>query len=117
MSRLAKNPLFDAEQARIENASDDPNFDVEKERKELGIEIDENAPQRGRPRKDGLVRSRGMQQGLPPELTRSTIIVRTELMDKMKDYAYTERITIKEAVDMAFSEFLKDKTDLLPHRR
>lgn len=34
----------------------------------------------------------------------------------MKDYAYTERLTLKEAVDKALTSFLSDKNDLLKHR-
>ena len=35
----------------------------------------------------------------------------------MKDFAYTERISIKEALDVALERFLQDTNDLLPHNR
>ena len=33
----------------------------------------------------------------------------------MKDFAYTERISIKEALDVALERFLQDTNNLLPH--
>ncbi len=47
---------------------------------------------------------------------RATFIIKAELLEKIKDYAYTERISISAAVNMALAQFLKDKTGLL-HRR
>lgn len=108
MSRLGSNPLFQ-----------EPEFDAEKERKELGIELPEK--RQGRPRKDEIIREKGAQQGLTPGWTRSTFIIRTELLDTLKNYAYTERITLKDAIEEALEDFLEDKTDLLdrnqPRRR
>lgn len=48
--------------------------------------------------------------------TRATFIVRKGHLEKLKDYAYTERLTLKEALDKALGAFLDDKNDLLPHR-
>lgn len=95
MSRLGSNPLFDAE----------------KERKELGVEPIEKKT--GRPRKDDLIREKGVKQGLTPGWTRSTFILREDLLDKLKNYAYTERITLKEALEEALEDFLADKKGLI----
>ena len=40
----------------------------------------------------------------------TTIWMDEELLDKLRDYAYTERISIKAAINRALREFLKDKT-------
>ncbi len=49
------------------------------------------------------------QDGLQEGWTRATFIVRKDLLDKLKNYAYTERITYKEALEMVLTEFLADK--------
>lgn len=107
MSRLGNNQLFNSEA-----------FDAEKERAALGIEPQnaESGKRKGRPRKDGLVRDGSVQDGLTEEWTRATFIVRRDLLDKLKDYAYTERVTLKEALENALDNFLKDKDNLLPHK-
>lgn len=46
---------------------------------------------------------------------RATFIIKEELLTKIRDYAYTERIGISEAVNKALEMFLADKKDLL-HR-
>lgn len=92
----------------------DDNFDVQRIRAELGIIVTE--PQIGRRRKD-LVRYNSVQAGLPEDWTRATFIVRVSLLEKLKDFAYTERISIKEALDSALELFLQDADDLLPHNR
>lgn len=43
----------------------------------------------------------------------TTIWLESELMEKIRNYAYTERITIKEAINMAVKEFLRDKTGIM----
>lgn len=45
--------------------------------------------------------------------TRMTFIVRKDLLDKLRDYAYTERLDMKQAINEALECFLADKTDLL----
>ena len=89
----------------------DSNFDLEAERLALGIvPIKTN---RGRKKIPPRVSS--VQAGLPDDWTRATFIVRIAYLDKLKDFAYTERISIKEALDVALERFLSDTTDLLPH--
>lgn len=51
--------------------------------------------------------------GLPDGWERFTMQVRSDYVDKLKDYAYTERIPMREAADRMFAEFLDSKTDLL----
>lgn len=47
------------------------------------------------------------------DYTRMTFIVKKELLEKLRDYAYTERIDLKEAINRSLDSFLKDKKDLL----
>lgn len=105
-SRLGNNPLFSGDTRDT--------FDAEKERESLGITLPEK--KKGRPRKDTLVRSNSAQEGLPEEWQRATFIVRVELLEKLKDYAYTERVSLKDALDDALDQFLEDKENLLPHK-
>ncbi len=62
---------------------------------------------RGRPKKDDIVRGNSVQEGLTEEYTRATFILKVELVEKIKDYAYTERLTMKEAANKLLSEALE----------
>ena len=93
---------------------DSKNFDAQRIREELGI-ID-TEPLLGRRRKY-LVQHNSVQAGLPEDWTRATFIVRVSLLEKLKDFAYTERISIKDALDSALELFLQDVDDLLRHNR
>ena len=86
----------------------DSDFDLEAERQSLGIVPTETT--RGRKKCSPPVNS--VQAGLPDDWTRATFIVRVAYLDKLKDFAYTERISIKEALDVALERFL---SDMLPH--
>ena len=46
------------------------------------------------------------------EWKQCTYIVRKEMDEKHKNFAYTERLSIKEALDMALQAFLADKAVL-----
>ncbi len=61
----------------------------------------------GRPQNNKLVRKIGPQKGLPVELTRQTLIVSLEQMETLKNYAYTERMKLKDVVSQAFNEFIE----------
>mgnify|MGYP002624752768 CR=1 FL=1 len=91
----------------------DSHFDLEAERLALGIVPTETT--RGRKKIPPRVSS--VQAGLPDDWTRATFIVRISYLDKLKDFAYTERISIKEALDVALERFLQDTNNLLPHNR
>lgn len=104
MARMNKNPL------------EAMGFDADKERERLGITKIKNK-RGGRPINENLIHDNGVQAGLPKDWTRATFIVKCDLLDKLKDYAYTERITLKSALNTALEEFLQNKTDLLPHKK
>lgn len=61
------------------------------------------------------IRTNTVQEGLPANLTRATFIVDVDILETLKDYAYTERVPIKEVVDQALREFVSkiDKQSLL----
>lgn len=61
------------------------------------------------------IRTNTVQEGLPANLTRATFIVDVDILETLKDYAYTERIPIKEVVDQALREYVSklDKQSLL----
>lgn len=102
--KLGNNPLLNM----------DPSFDIEAEKKHLKVD----AAKVGRKRNENLVREKGAQQGLTEEWTRATFIIKVETLEILKDYAYTERLKLKEVIEMAFDKFIDgiDKDSLLPHR-
>ena len=53
----------------------------------------------GRPKNDNLVRGNSVQEGLTEDYTRATFILKVETLNKLKDYAYTERLSIKDAIN------------------
>lgn len=69
----------------------------------------------GRQRK--TVAEPGARQGLQPGWTRATMIVRDDLLDVLKDYAYTERRTLKDVVNDALQAYVEgiDRSTLI-HR-
>lgn len=101
-NRLGNNPLLSA------------NFDVDAEREHLGVD----ATKIGRKRKESLIREKGSQQGLTEEWTRATFIIKVETLEILKDYAYTERLKMKEVVQKALDQFIEgiDTENLLKHR-
>lgn len=76
---------------------------------------------KGRPRKDDIVRDNAAQEGLTADYTRATFILRVETLNALKDYAYTNRITIKEALEAAVGKFIEEYKEnggeLLNHKK
>lgn len=66
----------------------------------------------GRPRTKDLIRkSEGgtaAQDGLPAEYTRFTTIGRVDLIHKLKSYAYTKRIPLRQAFDEVMKQFFAE---------
>lgn len=85
---LENNPIF----AGLEDQETDS--EAEEKRK------------RGRPKKDNLVRDNSVQEGLTEDYTRATFIVRVSLLEKLKNYAYTDRLSMKDAIDKLLTEAL-----------
>lgn len=64
-------------------------------------------PKIGRPRNEKIVRDNPVQEGLTAEYTRATFIVEVELLDKLKDHAYTERLSLKDLINKILREYLE----------
>lgn len=62
----------------------------------------------GRPKNNDLIRDSGSQKGLPKDLTRQTLIVRVDQIETLKNYAYTERLRLKQVVEEAFKEYIEN---------
>lgn len=62
----------------------------------------------GRPRRDDLIRDTGLQEGLPADYTRFSVICKVKSVKDLKDYAYTKRITIREATDEVIEKFFEE---------
>lgn len=83
-------------------------------------EAKEQPKKPGQPRKKEIIRDNSVQAGLTADYTRATFILRVETLNGLKDYAYTERKPIKEAVDEIISQFLNEYTKtnkLLKHNK
>lgn len=63
----------------------------------------------GRPRTIYREYEKTSQEGLQDNFTRATFIVKEDLLKKLKDYAYTERETLKDVVNRMLTEFLEGK--------
>lgn len=63
----------------------------------------------GRPRTIYREYEKSSQEGLQDNFTRATFIVQEDLLKKLKDYAYTERETLKDVVNRMLAEFLDGK--------
>lgn len=49
------------------------------------------------------------KRGLPDDLIRATFILRQEYLEKIKAYAYWERLQIKDVFDQMCMQFFKNK--------
>ena len=63
----------------------------------------------GRPATSKRVITKTSQEGLDEGYTRATFIVREKLLEKLKDYAYTDRRSLKVIINEILEAYLKDK--------
>ena len=75
---------------------------------------------KGPARKPDVIRNEdggnSAQEGLNPANTRFSCICKVENVKKVKDYAYTQRIPIRQAMDEIIESFFEDYSgDLLDH--
>ncbi len=71
-----------------------------------GEETTEEKKTAGRHRNESLVRDNSVQNGLTEDFTRATFIISVETLEKLKNYAYTERISLKEAITKAVDSYI-----------
>lgn len=64
---------------------------------------------KGRPATNKRIIEKSSQENLPEDWTRATFIVREDRLKKLKDYAYTDRRTLKEIVNEMIDQYLADK--------
>lgn len=58
----------------------------------------------------------GAQEGLHAGWTRATFIIDKDLHETVKAYAYWQRVTVKEVVDAALTQYFSDKeVPPMPH--
>ena len=62
----------------------------------------------GRPRKDNIQREAGAGAGLQEGTTRYTVIIQNDTMKFLRDYAFTKRITIKDALQIMIERFANE---------
>lgn len=81
----------------------------------VAVELQEPKPETvrgpGRPRKETTIREPGNRKGLQPGQERFTVVGETELLNELRDYAYTERITLKAALDRSIRFLLKSEKE------
>ena len=68
-------------------------------------------PKMGRPRNERIVRDNPVQEGLTADYTRATFIVEVELLDKLKDHAYTERLSLKDLINTILKDYIDKNVD------
>lgn len=75
----------------------------------IGQQEEEEKKGPGRPRTIDREYTKSSQEGLQENWTRATFIVREDLLEKLKDLAYTNRTTIKEEINQAIAEYIQGK--------
>lgn len=93
---MASKPKFNLENSGLFNQAETP----EEPKKKLG-----------RPLNERIVRDNTVQEGLTADFTRATFIVEVELLEKLKDHAYTERLSLKDLINKILREYLEKNVD------
>lgn len=63
---------------------------------------------RGRPKTSTRVITKSSQEGTKDGYTRATFIVREDLLEKIKNFAYNNNKQIKQVIEEAFIWYLKE---------
>lgn len=79
-----------------------------------GMTTDQETGKRkvGRPRTITDIKEKSSEDGLQHEYTRATFIVRKDLLEKLKGYAFLQNETLKDIVNEMLEEYLKDKRNV-----
>lgn len=103
---LQGNPLFDTVEEKPTAAPADQSAETTK---------------KGRPRNEELVRDNSAQAGLPEDYTRASFIMKVSALNDLKDYAYTKRMSIKDALteilEGYFEQYKAEGNELLQHKK
>lgn len=63
---------------------------------------------KGRPKNPEISHESGVQQGLTDDYTRATFIIRKDLLNDFRDYAFTEYMGYTEAINKLLEEKLTE---------
>lgn len=85
-----------------------PSFNIDDIDEEIE-EVPKKKERRGRPKKKGIIRKSGAQQGLPVDEMRKTYIMQISTIEKLEAYADLTGQTIKDSLDELLLEALEDK--------
>lgn len=64
---------------------------------------------KGRPAKYTEPKAKSSEAGLPDDTTRATFIVKKELLEKLKGYAFYESMSLKDVVNEMLEQYLEGK--------
>lgn len=120
---LDANPLF----AGTQQGSAAKSKNAEKPQKKAAADKPKSEPvktEKKKPAAAAVQTAKTAKTTEPAEYQRATFIVRRDLLDMLKDYAYTERREIKDVVNELLEKGLgeitakyeKDGRSFLPHR-
>lgn len=120
---LDSNPLF----AGTQQGSAAKSKNTEKPQKKAAADKPKTEPvktEKKKPAAAAVQTAKTAKTTEPAEYQRATFIVRRDLLDMLKDYAYTERREIKDVVNELLEKGLgeitakyeKDGRSFLPHR-
>lgn len=117
---LDSNPLF----AGTQQGSTAKSKNTEKPQKKAAADKPKSEPVKTEKKKPAAAAVQPAKTTEPAEYQRATFIVRRDLLDMLKDYAYTERREIKDVVNELLEKGLgeitakyeKDGRSFLPHR-
>ena len=117
---LDSNPLF----AGTQQGSAAKSKNTEKPQKKAAADKPKSEPVKTEKKKPAAAAVQTAKTTEPAEYQRATFIVRRDLLDMLKDYAYTERREIKDVVNELLEKGLgeitakyeKDGRSFLPHR-
>jgi|GEM_PF-2272967 len=74
------------------------------------------SPSKGKTRGQKASKEKSSKAGLPEGWSRATFIVKEEYLEKLKDYSYWERLTLKEALDGVLAQFFNGR-EVRPRRK
>ena len=96
--------------------NNNPLFNTGNEDEQKQPEATKETKGKGRHRNDDIVSDNSKQEGLTADFTRATFILKVDTLNALKDYAYTERKSLKDAINEILDDFINDykkKNELL----
>lgn len=107
--------VFEQQKKLIDKAKENGSIRNYISDKKIDKDPEEEKKGPGRPKTINREYTKSSQEGLQENWTRATFIVREDLLEKLKDLAYTNRTTIKEEINGALEEYLRAEPLLKLH--